>query len=141
MITLWRNGMKVLVIQLCPTLCNSMDCSSPGSSDHGILQARILEWVSIPFSGDLSNTEIKPGSPALQADSLPTEPLGSAEGWWASVLLHLGWGERERLRQVFQSRAFKSLSGIAGILSSLQKSDYTPCIQGGCLTQIFELCL
>ena len=50
--------MKVLVIQLCPTLCNSMDCSSPGSSDHGILQARILEWVSIPFSGDLSNTEI-----------------------------------------------------------------------------------
>ena len=67
--------MKVLVIQLCPTLCNSMDCSSPGSSDHGILQARILEWVSIPFSGDLSNTEIKPGSPALQADSLLFEPL------------------------------------------------------------------
>ena len=56
-------------------------------------------------------------------------------------VLHLGWGERERLRHVFQSRAFKSLSGIAGILSSLQKSDYTPCIQGGCLTQIFELCL
>ena len=34
----------------CPTLFNSMDCSPPGSSVHGILQARILEWVAIPFS-------------------------------------------------------------------------------------------
>ena len=38
-----------LVIQLCPTLCDPMDCSQPGSSVHGILQARILEWVAIPF--------------------------------------------------------------------------------------------
>ena len=36
--------------QLCPTLCDSMDYSPPGSSVHGILQARILEWVAIPFS-------------------------------------------------------------------------------------------
>ena len=42
--------LKVLVIQSCPTLCNLMDCSPPGSSVHGILQARILEWVTIPFS-------------------------------------------------------------------------------------------
>ena len=42
--------MKVLVIQLCPTLLNPMDCSSPDSSVHGILQARILEWVAISFS-------------------------------------------------------------------------------------------
>ena len=41
---------KVLVVQLCLTLCDSMDCSLPGSSVHGILQARILEWVAIPFS-------------------------------------------------------------------------------------------
>ena len=39
-----------LVAQLCPTLCNPMDCSPPGSSVHGILQARILEWVAMPFS-------------------------------------------------------------------------------------------
>ena len=45
-----ENEMKVLVTQSCPTLCNSMDCSLPGSSVHGILQARILEWVAIPFS-------------------------------------------------------------------------------------------
>ena len=41
---------KVLVAQLCPTLCNPTDCSPPGSSVHGILQVRILEWVAIPFS-------------------------------------------------------------------------------------------
>ena len=40
----------VLVAQSCPALCNPMDCSPPGSSIHGILQARILEWVAIPFS-------------------------------------------------------------------------------------------
>ena len=43
-------SMIVLVAQLCPTLCNPMDCSLPGNSVHGILQARILEWVAIPFS-------------------------------------------------------------------------------------------
>ena len=42
--------MKASVTQSCPTLCNSMNCSSPGSSVHGILQARMLEWVAIPFS-------------------------------------------------------------------------------------------
>ena len=41
---------KVLVTQSCPTLCDPMDCSLPGSSVPGILQARILEWVAIPFS-------------------------------------------------------------------------------------------
>ena len=40
----------VLVAQSCPTLCSPMDCSPPGSSVHGILQVRILEWVAIPFS-------------------------------------------------------------------------------------------
>ena len=48
----------------------------PGSSVHGILQARILEWVAIPFSRDLPDLWIEPGSPTLWADSLPTEPPG-----------------------------------------------------------------
>ena len=52
-----------------------MDCSLPGSSIHGILQARILEWVAISLSSDLPNLGIEPGSPALQADALPSEPL------------------------------------------------------------------
>ena len=41
---------EVLVAQLCPTLCDPMDCSLPGSSVHGILQARTLKWVAMPFS-------------------------------------------------------------------------------------------
>ena len=53
--------------------CDPLDCSPPGSSVHGILQARILEWAAIPFSEDLPNPGIEPKSPALQADSLPTE--------------------------------------------------------------------
>ena len=44
----------VLAIQSCPTLCDPMDCSLPGSSVHGILQMRILEWVAIPFSRGFS---------------------------------------------------------------------------------------
>ena len=45
--------------QSCPSLCNPMDYSPPGSSVHGIFQARILEWVAISFSGDLPNPGIK----------------------------------------------------------------------------------
>ena len=41
---------KVSVTQSCPTLCDPKDCSPPGSSVHGIVQARILEWFAIPFS-------------------------------------------------------------------------------------------
>ena len=59
---------KVKVTQLCPTLCNPMDYTV-----HGTLQARLLEWVAFPFSGDLPNPGIEPGSPALQTNSLPTE--------------------------------------------------------------------
>ena len=42
--------MKGKVAQSCPTLCDPMDCSAPGSSVHGIPQARILEWVAMPSS-------------------------------------------------------------------------------------------
>ena len=65
-----KDKVKVKAAQLCPTLCEPMDFT-----DHGILQARVLEWV-IPSSVDLPDPGIKPGSPALQADSLPTELLG-----------------------------------------------------------------
>ena len=48
--------MKVLVAQLLPTLCDPTDDGPPGSSVHGISQARILEWVAIPFSGGIFPT-------------------------------------------------------------------------------------
>ena len=53
-----------------------MDCSLPGSSFYEILQTRILEWIAIPFSKGSSDSGTEPGSPALQADSLPSEPPG-----------------------------------------------------------------
>ena len=54
-----------------------MDCSLPGFSVHGLSQAKILEWVTISLSrGNLPDPEIKPVSPALQADSLTAEPPG-----------------------------------------------------------------
>ena len=57
------------------TLCDLMDYSLPGSLVHGILQARMLEWLPCPLPGNLSypGTELaSPASPALQVDSLPT---------------------------------------------------------------------
>ena len=60
-----------------------MDCSPQGSSVHGLLQARILEWVAIPSPADLPNPGIEAESlapPALQAESLPSEPLGKEYG-------------------------------------------------------------
>ena len=48
------------LLQLCPTLCNPMDCCPPGSSVHGTLQARILEWVAMPSSRDIPDPGIKP---------------------------------------------------------------------------------
>ena len=49
------------VLWSCLTLCNPMDCSPPGSSVHGILQARILEWAAIPFSrGNLPTQGLNP---------------------------------------------------------------------------------
>ena len=95
--------------QSCPTLRDPMDCSLPGSSIHGIFQARVLEWGAtscqqstnsqtrigcqlfcpknspgkntrrFPSPGDLPHPGIKPGSPASQADSLPSEPPGKRE--------------------------------------------------------------
>ena len=64
------------VAQSCPTLCDPMECSLPGSSVSGILQAGILEWV--PSPGDLPNPGIEPGSPVLQANALLSEPPGKS---------------------------------------------------------------
>ena len=71
---LFINTMKVKVFQSCPTLCNPMDYSPPGYSVHGILQARILEWVTVSFSRDLPNPRIEARSAELQANFLPSEP-------------------------------------------------------------------
>ena len=80
----------VLVAQSYLTPWDPVDCSPSGSSVHGILQARILEWVATPPPGDLPDPGMEPGSPALQADSLLPAPPGKPSGglstlslrWW-----------------------------------------------------------
>ena len=63
--------------QLCVTLCNPLDCSPTGSSAHGIFQARIPEWVAMPYPGDLPDPGIEPTFLALQVASLPLSHWGS----------------------------------------------------------------
>ena len=68
-------------VGLCSSLSQArlfepMDCSPPGSSVHGILQARTLQRVASSLSRDLPDPGIKPGSPTLQADSSLSEPPG-----------------------------------------------------------------
>ena len=70
------------VAQLCPTLCSPMDCSPPGSSVHGIFQARIQEWLSMPFPGNPPFSEIELtslASPALAGGFFTTEPPGKPQ--------------------------------------------------------------
>ena len=67
----YKRKVKVKVAQPCLTLCHPVDYTV-----HGILQARILEWVAFPFSRGSSQPRDRPRSPTLQADSLPAEPQG-----------------------------------------------------------------
>ena len=84
-------GEKVLVTQSCLTLCNTMDCSPPGSSVHGILQAKILEWVAISFSRGASQPRDQPRSSSLPADPLPAEPQGKSTNTGVGSLSLLQW--------------------------------------------------
>ena len=77
----WKNILKLgnitqrksEVTQSCPTLCDPMDCSLPGSSIHGIFQARYWSGLPFPSPGGLPDPGIEPRSLALQADALPSE--------------------------------------------------------------------
>ena len=79
------------VTQSRPTLCDPMDYTV-----HGILQARILDWVALPFSRGSSHPRIKPRSPALQVDSLPAEPQGKTK--------NIGVGSLSLLQQIFPAQ-------------------------------------
>ena len=71
------------VTKLCPTLCNPMDCSPPGSSIQGILRQEYWSGLPFPSPGDLPDPAIELGSPALQADALLSEPPGT----WVQILM------------------------------------------------------
>ena len=65
------------VAQLCQTVCNPTDCSPPGFSGHGLSRQEYWSGLSFHSPGDPPDPGIKPGSPALQANSLAFEPLGN----------------------------------------------------------------
>ena len=69
-------GYCCLVTKVCWAFFYQLDCSSPGSSIHGVSQARILEWVAISFSKDLPEPGIEPASPELAGGFFTTEPEG-----------------------------------------------------------------
>ena len=92
-----KKNLEVLVAQLCLTFCNPMYCSSLGSPVHRIFQARILDWVAIPFSRGLPEPGIEPGFPVLQADSLPSEPPGNVHG---TIIFTLMVESKEELRSL-----------------------------------------
>ena len=68
---------KALVTQSRPTLCDSMNCSPPGSSVHRILQARILEWVVISFSRESSRPRDGAWVSHIAGRFLPSGPTGN----------------------------------------------------------------
>ena len=106
-----------------------MDYCLPGSSVHGILQARILEWSGLPFPppGDLPDPGIEPMSPALQVDSLLLTHRGNPRGCrsWAQK----GSGERPRPLPVISPT---HSGGLIRCLGPLERRLLSPALPGHC---------
>ena len=83
--------------QLCPILCNSMDCSLPGSSDNGILQTRVLEWAAMPSPGHRPDPGIEPASlpPALAGRLFTT-----CATWEPCLILGLDSAENQKTHRI-----------------------------------------
>ena len=80
-----NNHISCLHAQQCTTFYDPIDCSPPGSSVHGIFQARLLEWVAISFSREPSQPRDQtyvPASPALKGRFLTSEPPGKPQKMW-----------------------------------------------------------
>ena len=108
-------------LQSCPTLHNPVDYSLPGSSVHGILQARILEWVAISSSRGSSWPRTEPVSvttPALAGGFLPTRPTWESES--DSVMSDSLWphGLNSTQNSLGQNTGVGSLSLLQGIFST-----------------------
>ena len=107
------SALPCLVSQLCLTLCDPMDCSPPGSSIHGLLQA---SGLSCPPPEDLPNPGIKPRSPTLQVDSLPSEPPGKPK--------NTGTGSLSLFQGIFLTQEFSQ--GLCQILYQLSYQGSPP---------------
>ena len=107
--------MKVKVTQSCPSLCDPMDYTV-----HAILQAGILEWVAFPFSRRTSQPGIEPRSPALQADSLPSESRSSTER-----ALILTFSPKSFLKAISSDHSFLAHSGIPAPHTQLLSGEWS----------------
>ena len=106
-----------LVIQLSSTLCNPMDYSPPGTSVHGILQARILEWVAMSFSRGSPQPRDQTQVSWIAEDSLPPELPGKTYGQ------HVKWKLLSHVQHVpwtIESMEFSRSEYCSGSLSLLQ---------------------
>ena len=79
----------MLVAQLCPTLCIPIDCSPKAPLSIKFSWQEYCSGFPFPSPGDLPKSEIKPGSPALQVDSLPSEPPGKANNPFMYIQLQV----------------------------------------------------
>ena len=119
--------MKVKVAQLCPTLCDPMDCIVQNSPDQntGVGSLSILP-------GDLPNPGIKPRSPTLQADSLPAEPQGKPKNTGVGSLSLLQWSfptqESNRgllhYRRILYQLSYQGMSAILTVFSYRRALNY-----------------
>ena len=114
--------------QSCLTLCDPVDHSLTGSSVHGVLQARILEWVAMPSSGDHSDTEIKPASlmsPALAGGFFTTNTTWEAHfKVYKTVLLTVVTVQCIRSPEFISNYQFVTLTNISSVLPSLVPDSY-----------------
>ena len=143
-----HQGMYILSRSVVFNFWDPLDSSPPCSSVHGILQARILEWLQFPSPGDLPNPQIKLRSPALQADSLLSEPPRKSpviyyhRCWYDGILQAriLEWVAFPFFRGPFQPRDRTQVSRIAGRIfyqlshSSVQFSSSVVCNPMDCST-------
>ena len=94
-----------LVVKSCQLFCDAMDCSPPGSSFHGISQARILEWVAVSFSRGFPTQGLNLGIPYWQLDSLSLSHQGSPkhpDTWFQWITIRIKWGDALKKKKSLQ---------------------------------------
>ena len=126
------------VAQLCLTLCNPMDCSPPGSSVHGIFQARVLEWGAIHTVGEGIRYPLQYSWASLVAQLVKNPPA-----MWETWVQSLGWEDLEkgkathssilswRIPWTVQSVVSQRIGNDRGTFPSLHFTDVEPWIQRG----------
>ena len=102
-------------LQLYPTVCDPMDYSSLGSSIHGILQTRIVEWVAMPSSRDLPNSGIKLAS--LMSPPLTGGFFTNSDTWEACNLKYI-YGLKDNNISMFMSSSLFSVSWFSRRVSA-----------------------